>query len=257
MVDPDSDPDEGKARYAYDPHLDPALQFDVGRAQVERIIDDALESGDENAMRGALLELKRMAEPYLNWTGKAERTSFDIDTVSCSSRPKSTTAWRDTARKRELVDHDVRMLAHAISYSVAQCYQNQLSPLPPRKFHGRNEVAVGCYEDNHLRVLFQCQARDVEADAHVDTLLPNVRFQGSCVDLDSRPRSLQYASLESPAFEVKLSESQRKERLLRQSCLKPLVPRGRLGFSEVDEAAAERFLLRGLQRSRVIEIDSM
>jgi adenine-specific DNA-methyltransferase len=82
MVDPDSDPDEGKTRYAYDPHLDPALQFDVGRAQVERLIDDALESGDEAAMRTALLDLKRMAEPYLNWSGKAERTSFEIDTVS-------------------------------------------------------------------------------------------------------------------------------------------------------------------------------
>jgi len=54
MVDPDSDPDEGKTRYAYDPHLDPALQFDVGRAQVERIIDDALESGDDAPVaRGA------------------------------------------------------------------------------------------------------------------------------------------------------------------------------------------------------------
>ena len=82
MVDPDSDPDEGKTRYAYDPHLDPALQFDVGRAEVERIIDDALVSGDEAAMREALLTLKRIAEPYLNWTGKAERTSFEVDTVS-------------------------------------------------------------------------------------------------------------------------------------------------------------------------------
>ena len=82
MVDPDSDPDEGKTRYAYDPHLDPALQFDVGRADVERIIDEALSGDDKSAMREALLTLKRIAEPYLNWTGKAERTSFDVDTVS-------------------------------------------------------------------------------------------------------------------------------------------------------------------------------
>lgn len=40
MVDPDTDPDEDKTAYAYDPHLNPALQFDVGRAQVERIIMD-------------------------------------------------------------------------------------------------------------------------------------------------------------------------------------------------------------------------
>lgn len=82
MVDPDSDPDGDKTTYAYDPHIDPALQFDVGRAKVESVIDDALASGSEGAMREALLTLKRIAEPYLNWSGRAERTSFEIDTVS-------------------------------------------------------------------------------------------------------------------------------------------------------------------------------
>lgn len=32
--------------------------------------------------RGDLSELKRMQAPYLNWAGKAERTSFEVDTVS-------------------------------------------------------------------------------------------------------------------------------------------------------------------------------
>lgn len=82
MVNPESDPDEGKTAWAYDPHLDPALQFDVGRAQVEQVVDDALAAGDLEAMRAALKELKRLSQPYLNWTGKAERTSFDVDTVS-------------------------------------------------------------------------------------------------------------------------------------------------------------------------------
>ena len=82
MVDPDTDPDEGRTRWAYDPHIDPALQFDIGRAEIEKIIDDALASGDEPTMREALATLKRMSAPYLNWTGKAERTSFDVDLVS-------------------------------------------------------------------------------------------------------------------------------------------------------------------------------
>jgi adenine-specific DNA-methyltransferase len=33
-------------------------------------------------MREALAELKRLQKPYLTWTGKAERTSFEVDTVS-------------------------------------------------------------------------------------------------------------------------------------------------------------------------------
>ncbi|GAA0218717.1 site-specific DNA-methyltransferase [Castellaniella daejeonensis] len=82
MVTPATDPEEGKTKWAYDPHLDPALHFVPQRSQIERLIDDALASGDTDQMRAALEELKRQQSPYLNWAGKAERTNFDIDTVS-------------------------------------------------------------------------------------------------------------------------------------------------------------------------------
>jgi adenine-specific DNA-methyltransferase len=82
MVDTVSDGVEEETRWAYDPHIDPALQFDSARASIENLIDDALASGDEATMRRALEQLKRMSAPYLDWTGKAERTSFEVDTVS-------------------------------------------------------------------------------------------------------------------------------------------------------------------------------
>lgn len=82
LVNEANDPEQPKTTWRYDPHIDPALAFDVRRAQVEKLIDDALVSGDEARMRAALEELKRADSPYLNWAGKAERTSFDIDTVS-------------------------------------------------------------------------------------------------------------------------------------------------------------------------------
>ena len=82
MVKPENDPEQPKATWAYDPHLDPALQFDVGRAAIEKLIDDALDSNDDAAMRAALEEIKRLQTPYLNWSGKAERSSFEVDTVS-------------------------------------------------------------------------------------------------------------------------------------------------------------------------------
>src|SRR5690606_22795722 len=82
FVTPETDPEQPRTRWAYDPHIDPALQFDMGRSQVEKLIDDALASGDESVMRAALEQLKRHSAPYLNWAGKAERTSFEIDTVS-------------------------------------------------------------------------------------------------------------------------------------------------------------------------------
>lgn len=91
LVDPETDKDAGKKVYAYDPHIDPALQFDSGRSEVERIIDEGLSADTKDpaeavealqVARKALLELKKRQEPYLNWAGKAERTSFDVPTVS-------------------------------------------------------------------------------------------------------------------------------------------------------------------------------
>jgi adenine-specific DNA-methyltransferase len=82
MVNESTDPYQPKTQWQYDPHLDPALQFDSSRSQVESLIDNALASGDEAQMRAALEELKRLQSPYLNWAGKAERTSFEVDTVS-------------------------------------------------------------------------------------------------------------------------------------------------------------------------------
>ncbi|HMN21417.1 MAG TPA: site-specific DNA-methyltransferase [Ottowia sp.] len=82
LVNADTDPDQPKTRWAYDPHLDPALQFDSARAQAETLIADALASDDPAAMRHALQSLQRMGAPWLQWAGKAERTSFEVDTVS-------------------------------------------------------------------------------------------------------------------------------------------------------------------------------
>lgn len=64
LVKPSTDPEAGKTAWAYDPHIDPALQFDCGRAQIETLIDDALASGDEQTMRDALEELRRRQAPY-------------------------------------------------------------------------------------------------------------------------------------------------------------------------------------------------
>ena len=82
MVHADTDPDGEKSKWAYDAHLDPVLNFDSARGAIETLIDDALASDDPVRMKDALTELKRLQQPYLNWTGKAEKTSFEVDTVS-------------------------------------------------------------------------------------------------------------------------------------------------------------------------------
>ncbi|MGK2900979.1 MAG: site-specific DNA-methyltransferase [Burkholderiaceae bacterium] len=82
LVSEASDPQQPKKAWAYNPHLDPVLNFDSARAELEGLIDEALESGDADAARAALQEIKRRGAPYLQWAGKAERTSFEVDTVS-------------------------------------------------------------------------------------------------------------------------------------------------------------------------------
>jgi adenine-specific DNA-methyltransferase len=82
VVTPDTDPEEPKTSYRYDPHIDPSLNFDSQRFNIEKIIDDALASNDQNKIKQALEQLKRQQSSYLNWAGKAEKNSFDLDTIS-------------------------------------------------------------------------------------------------------------------------------------------------------------------------------
>ena len=37
MVSPDTDPEQPKTTYSYDPHIDPTLQFDGNRSNIEKI----------------------------------------------------------------------------------------------------------------------------------------------------------------------------------------------------------------------------
>lgn len=82
LVTPETDKETGRKKYAYDPHIDPALQFDSQRSQVEKIIDNGLSGETVKEVRAVLQELKKRQGPYLNWAGKAERTSFEVPTVS-------------------------------------------------------------------------------------------------------------------------------------------------------------------------------
>lgn len=82
LVNEASDPQQPKQAWAYNPHLDPVLNFDSSRAELENQVEDALASGDPAVMKAALEEIQRRGAPYLQWAGKAERTSFEVDTVS-------------------------------------------------------------------------------------------------------------------------------------------------------------------------------
>jgi len=86
LVNENTDKELGqkKKQYTYDPHIDPNLQFDQSntRKEIEDLIDKGLNANDLDAAKEVLKLLKKRQEPYLNWAGKAEHTSFEVSTVS-------------------------------------------------------------------------------------------------------------------------------------------------------------------------------
>jgi adenine-specific DNA-methyltransferase len=70
--------------YRYDPSLDPALSWDEGnpaRERAEALIRRVQEATSVEEAKAAADSLARMSSPFLNWTGKAERSEFDVPTL--------------------------------------------------------------------------------------------------------------------------------------------------------------------------------
>lgn len=82
LVTAETDKETTKKVYAYDPHIDPSLQFDSYSSEIEKIINNGLEANSIEETKEALFELKKRREPYLNWAGKAEHTTFEVPIVS-------------------------------------------------------------------------------------------------------------------------------------------------------------------------------
>lgn len=84
LVTPTTDPDGTGVTYRFDPHLDPELGFDgaTTAAELDRLLQEGISASTLQEARDALERLRSMRGPYLNWAGKAERTNFEVPTVS-------------------------------------------------------------------------------------------------------------------------------------------------------------------------------
>ncbi|MEO8194463.1 MAG: site-specific DNA-methyltransferase [Gemmatimonadales bacterium] len=71
--------------YKYDSSLSPSLEWDGVNASVrergEELIRRILDAETIEAAKGAAEELAKISRPFLNWSGKAERLSFDVPTL--------------------------------------------------------------------------------------------------------------------------------------------------------------------------------
>lgn len=60
---------------------------------------------------------------------------------------------------------------------VAHAIKNDIDPLAPRQFRGRNKIGVGCYYDYLIDLLLESQRRDVQAQPHIYAFLLGVDFE--------------------------------------------------------------------------------
>lgn len=58
LVTPETDIQEETKTYNYDPHIDPSLQFDPRRSQIEKIIEDGLGAESLEGAKASLAKLE-------------------------------------------------------------------------------------------------------------------------------------------------------------------------------------------------------
>lgn len=91
--------------YKYDSSLDPAMSWDEGnpaRERAEALIKQIQEAKTVEEAKAAADMLARMSKPFLNWSGKAERTEFNVPTLPLFTHERlSTQAILETLKSRK------------------------------------------------------------------------------------------------------------------------------------------------------------
>jgi len=98
-----------KLRYAYDPHLPPALRFDpTGRAEyIDDLIADAIGGQLSEEAGERLRQLIGAGQPWLEWTGKREAQGFVVDPVALHIHERISTQAILSTLRREDVQRDM------------------------------------------------------------------------------------------------------------------------------------------------------
>lgn len=123
-----------KKTYAYDPHLDPQLMFDPQgvRQSAEELIADILSTEDLAEAKAKAQQLRRMQEPWLQWAGKAEGTSFEVDNVPLYIHERISTqailraVQREEVQKSLFGDPEMSLSDAVDSYRHSMDWANRL-----------------------------------------------------------------------------------------------------------------------------------
>jgi len=124
-----------RQKYRYDDSLCPTMQWDDGnpvRAECEQLIRETLESATLEAAKAAATRLKTLSNPFLNWSGKAERRSFEVPTLPLFLHERlSTKAILETLKGHRFDRNQETMLdiwgdpQHSITDQVLRAYEHR------------------------------------------------------------------------------------------------------------------------------------
>jgi len=122
------------ATFRYDSSLSPSLEWDgqnPAREEGERLIREILDADSLEQTKTAAAKLKALSRPFLDWSGKAERLSFDVPTLPLFVHERlSTRAILETLRehrrdKQESLFDLFSDPQHPIKDQVLRAYEYQ------------------------------------------------------------------------------------------------------------------------------------
>jgi len=120
------------ATYRYDSSLDPAMSWDEGneaREEGEGLIRQILEAESLEGAKAAASRLKAMSGPFLNWSGKAERSEFEVPTLPLFIHERlSTSAVIETLKGHKKGMEQLALFAdpqHSITDQVLKAYEHR------------------------------------------------------------------------------------------------------------------------------------
>jgi adenine-specific DNA-methyltransferase len=118
--------------YKYDSSLSPALDWDgqnPARERGEKLIADILAANTLETAKAAAAELENLSRPFLDWSGKAERLSFDVPTLPLFVHERlSTQAILETLKRHRRDEQEILNLfgdpQRSITDQVLRAYEH-------------------------------------------------------------------------------------------------------------------------------------
>ena len=119
--------------YKYDSSLSPALDWDgqnPARERGEKLIADILAADSLESAKAAAAELESLSRPFLDWSGKAERLSFDVPTLPLFVHERlSTQAILETLKRHRRDEQEILDLfgdpRRSITDQVMRAYEHR------------------------------------------------------------------------------------------------------------------------------------